>query len=94
MQRAAVSIPSNIAEGAERGGREFVRYPAGRTRIPLPELRTQCYIAAKVGLLTSEQMKPVSSLNSRKYPKCLPASLVPRMEFDVFRKLLVRQSDP
>jgi four helix bundle protein len=26
MQRAAVSIPSNIAEGAERGGKDFVRF--------------------------------------------------------------------
>lgn len=31
MQRAAVSIPSNIAEGAERGGKDFP-IPAGRTR--------------------------------------------------------------
>ncbi|MFO0977626.1 MAG: four helix bundle protein [Planctomycetaceae bacterium] len=26
MQRAAVSVASNIAEGAERGGRDFLRY--------------------------------------------------------------------
>ena len=26
MQRAAVSIPSNIAEGAERGGKDFARF--------------------------------------------------------------------
>ena len=26
MQRAAVSIPSNIAEGCERGGKDFARF--------------------------------------------------------------------
>ena len=30
MQRAAISIPSNIAEGAERGGRDFARSDRGR----------------------------------------------------------------
>ena len=55
MQRAAVSIPSNIAEGAERGGKDFVRF-LRVARGSAAELRTQCYIAAKVGLLTSDQM--------------------------------------
>lgn len=55
MQRAAVSIASDIAEGAERGGKDFARFPrfAGGSAA---ELRTQCYIAAKVGLITTEQM--------------------------------------
>ena len=55
MQRAAVSIASNIAEGTERGGKDFARF----LRIACgsaAELRTQCYIAAKVGLLTTDQM--------------------------------------
>ncbi|MGH7172877.1 MAG: four helix bundle protein [Gemmataceae bacterium] len=50
MQRAGVSIASNIAEGAERGGRDFIRFVA----IALgsaAELRTQVYIAAKIGLV-------------------------------------------
>ncbi len=50
MQRAAVSIPSNVAEGSERGGKDFVRF----LRIACgaaAELRTQCYIAAQVGVL-------------------------------------------
>ena len=50
MQRAAISIPSNIAEGSERGGRDFLRYlkvAAGSAA----ELRTQCYIACKIGVL-------------------------------------------
>jgi four helix bundle protein len=55
MQRAAVSIASNIAEGSERGGKDFARF----LRIAqgsAAELRTQCYIAAKVGLLTADCM--------------------------------------
>jgi four helix bundle protein len=55
MQRAAVSIPSNIAEGAERGGKDFGRF-LRLARGSAAELRTQCYIAAKVGLLTPDQL--------------------------------------
>jgi four helix bundle protein len=55
MQRAAVSIASNIAEGAERGGKDFARF-LRVARGSAAELRTQCYIAAKVGLLTADQL--------------------------------------
>ena len=55
MQRAAVSIASNVAEGAERGGKDFARF-LRIARGSSAELRTQCYIAAKVGLLTADQM--------------------------------------
>jgi four helix bundle protein len=52
MQRAAISIPSNIAEGAERDSRQdfirFLRIAKGSAA----ELRTQCYIARKLELLT------------------------------------------
>jgi four helix bundle protein len=50
MQRAAVSIPSNIAESHERGGRDFRRF-LRIARGSGAELRTQTYIAGKVGLL-------------------------------------------
>ncbi|MCA9125332.1 MAG: four helix bundle protein, partial [Planctomycetales bacterium] len=50
MQRASVSIPSNIAEGCERGGKDFARF----LRIAqgsAAELRTQVYIAKKIGFI-------------------------------------------
>jgi four helix bundle protein len=55
MQRSAVSIASNIAEGAERGGKDFERF-LRIARGSAAELRTQCYIAARTGLITSETM--------------------------------------
>ncbi len=58
MQRAAVSIASNIAEGAERGGKDFVRFLT-IARGSAAELRTQCYIARKIGILSAEQMNPL-----------------------------------
>jgi len=53
MQRAAVSIASNIAEGAERGGKDFVRF-LSIARGSAAELRTQCYIAGKAGVLSTD----------------------------------------
>src|SRR5690348_2053665 len=54
MQRAAVSIPSNIAEGAERGGKDFERF-LRIARGSAAELRTQAYIAKKIGLLSDDK---------------------------------------
>ena len=69
MTRASVSIPSNIAEGSEReSDREFVRF-LKISKGSAAELRTQFYIASKVGLLSTKtamefvlELKEISSM--------------------------------
>lgn len=57
MTRAAVSISSNIAEGAERGtDKEFVRF-LHIAKGSAAELRTQLYIAGEIGLINEEQRR-------------------------------------
>lgn len=53
MQRASVSIPSNIAEGAARnGGKKFLHF-LSIARRSLAELETQIQIAQRIGYLES-----------------------------------------
>ena len=58
MRRAAVSIASNIAEGSERSPKDFARF-LGIARGSSAELRTQAYIAAKIGIIDSESMRDI-----------------------------------
>ena len=53
MTRAAVSIASNIAEGAERDStQEYIRY-LHIAKGSAAELRTQLYIAQRIGIIDS-----------------------------------------
>lgn len=58
IERAAVSIASNIAEGSERGGKDFVRFlriAAGSAA----EVRTQIYIAKRINLVDEDDFEPL-----------------------------------
>jgi four helix bundle protein len=57
IERAGLSIPSNIAEGAERGGaREFSHF-LKIAKGSFGELRTQLYIASKLNLLEASLIR-------------------------------------
>ena len=57
IQRAAVSVSSNIAEGFERGTKqEFIQF-LYIARGSCGELRSQLYIAKEIGYLNSEEFK-------------------------------------
>ncbi len=57
MTRAAVSIASNIAEGAERDSKaEFIRF-LHIAKGSAAELRTQVYIAYKIKVLSKQDQK-------------------------------------
>jgi four helix bundle protein len=59
MIRSCISIPSNIAEGADRDSdrefRRFLSYAKGSSG----ELRTQLYIGLRAGLYSEEQARPL-----------------------------------
>jgi four helix bundle protein len=57
LRRSSVSVPSNIAEGNERGSRkEMARY-CQHAKGSLAELSTQVEIAAGTGLLDEDRAK-------------------------------------
>jgi len=64
MRRAAVSVPSNIAEGqARRTTGEFVQF-VSQAEGSLAELDTQLIIAAELGYAKSAQVSPAMDLVS------------------------------
>jgi four helix bundle protein len=64
MRRAAVSIPSNIAEGRNRGTRkdfrQFILVAFGSAN----ELETQLLIAENLGYASKDQLGPLNNLLS------------------------------
>lgn len=65
MQRAAVSIPSNIAEGEERGSnRDALRF-LFIAKGSLAELRTQLDIAHAIGKISASDLREKEALADR-----------------------------
>jgi len=59
MQRAAVSIPSNVAEGYERGTAPEFHHGLSNAKGSCAELRTQLYIAHEVGFVPQDAFVPL-----------------------------------
>ena len=80
MRRAAVSIPSNIAEGqARRTTGEFIQF-ISQAEASVAELRTQFLIAVDLGFCTKAEAQPSLLLTSelRKMLNGLRRKLVTR----------------
>lgn len=59
MIRSSLSIPSNIAEGSDRGTpKEFIRF-LNIAMGSSAELRTQSYIAGKIGILSRDKAQEI-----------------------------------
>jgi four helix bundle protein len=64
VRRAAVSVPSNIAEGQGRGaGAEFGRY-LRISQGSLQEMETQLLLAERLGYLANETVVSLSELSA------------------------------
>lgn len=60
MTRAAVSIPSNIAEGYERNSVKESIHFFHISKGSAAELRTQLYIASRIGIISREGMQELA----------------------------------
>jgi four helix bundle protein len=62
MRRAAISIPSNVAEGAARQGKAEFRNFLSMAQGSLSELDTQLELSVLLGYLNAEKIKEISGL--------------------------------
>jgi len=62
IERASVSVMSNLAEGFERGGRTEFHQFIVIAKASCAEVRSQLYVALDVGYITQEQFESVMNL--------------------------------
>ncbi len=79
IQRSAVSVPSNIAEGHGRNSNKEFHHFLGVALGSLAELETQLLLARRLGYLTEELINPVLGVSDEtaKMLKGLQKSLTP-----------------
>lgn len=81
MRRAAVSVPSNMAEGAGRlSTKEFIRF-LNIANGSLSELETQLVIAVKLGFIDSSEALDNSIISIRKMTYKLKQSLENKLNY-------------
>lgn len=59
IQRAAVSVMSNVAEGFERAGKGEFHHFLSTAKASCAELRSQLYVALDVGYVTQNEFEPL-----------------------------------
>ena len=62
LRRAAVSIPSNIAEGQGKSSRKEFLYFLGNAKGSLSEVETQILIARNLGYISEDDLNPLLHL--------------------------------
>ncbi|MGH7532629.1 MAG: four helix bundle protein [Gemmatimonadales bacterium] len=82
MQRAAVSVISNVAEGFERGRRGELRHFLSIAKGSCGELRSQLYVALDVGYIGKDDF-------TRMHSRLLEISRL----LDRFRAAVIRQQE-
>jgi four helix bundle protein len=65
LRRAAVSIPSNLAEGYGRGGKDYARF-VSMGYGSLLELETQLELAARLGFLSEAAARRLTERTSER----------------------------
>jgi four helix bundle protein len=86
MARSCISVPSNIAEGAERdSNREFRRFLA-IAKGSAGELRTQIYIGIRAGVFETEKASPliheakeIGAMLEGLRRRLIPAGIIPKL---------------
>ena len=76
IQRAAVSIMSNIAEGFDRGGRREFHQFLSTAKASCAEVRSQLYVALDAGYLTDAQFDDLLA-RAREVARIVPACAPP-----------------